>query len=613
MICIQFDILQKHLTLQHDYHQEVFLSRFIVFLIVSFFPFCLFSQISISSARSLGPGSYVTVSGIVTVANELGGPSYIQDETAGIAIYDLNFHSAVEIGDSVVVSGTMTDYSPKSGVSGSGLLEISGAGITFQVFKNPSKKIDPKVIAVSQIGESFEGQLVEIKNVTIGSAGNFKGNTNYTFSDATGTLVSGLRIDKDVTGLVGAAIPLIPTDIICVVSQYQGDYQLLPRSAADMKIKPKTVPYENIPIDSTFDIVTWNCEWLGYGAGSYGPSDDDLQVQNVIKVFRKISADVYGIQEMSNTASFQTILDSLPEYGGYYAPFGQTQKTAFLYKKQTVTPVSHDFLFTTGDWASGRYPYEFVFDYIQNGKSNRIHAINIHAKATTTNPPNDYARRVTDMAQLKPYFDTNRETDKLMLLGDYNDDLDVSVVGGNVSPYAAFVSDVANYKPISKFFSDNGIGTHSGGSTLDHMIVSNELAVSYLDSTIRLENISFIPGYLSTTSDHYPVSARFKFSGGASVSVNNRNDLPETFLIYGNYPNPFNPTTKLSFSIPENGNVDITVFNLLGQKVGSIFWSNLNRGYHEIPFDGSKLSSGIYYYSVQFNGNIKTGKFILSK
>jgi len=589
------------------------LSRFLIFLIASFFPFSIFSQITISSARALGAGSTVTISGIVTVANELGGPSYIQDKTAGIAIYELPFHSGVSVGDSVVVNGPLVDYAAKSGISGSGLLEVSGAGITFQVFKNPFEKIIPKIITVSQISESLESQLVEIKNVTINSSGNFKGNTNYTFSDATGTLQNGLRIDKDVLELVGAAIPQTATDIICVISQYQGDYQLLPRSASDMKIKPKTIPYENIPKDSTFDIVTWNCEWLGYGGGSYGPSDDDLQVQNVIKVFRKISADVYGIQEMSNTTSFQTILDSLPEYGGYYAPFGQTQKTAFLFKKQTVTPVSHDFLFTTGDWASGRYPYEFVFDYIQNGKSNRIHAINIHAKATTTSPQNDYSRRVTDMAQLKPFFDTNRATDKLILLGDYNDDLDVSVVGGQVSPYAAFVSDVTNYKPISKFFSDNGIGTHSGGSTLDHMIVSNELAVSYLDSTIRLENVSFIPGYLSTTSDHYPVSARFKFTGGTSVSVSDRNELHNSFTLQGNYPNPFNPTTQIGFSIPENGQVDISVFNLLGQQIGSLFSSNLKKGYHEILFDGSNLASGIYYYSVRFNGNSKSGKFILSK
>lgn len=586
--------------------------QFISIFVLILFPFIASSQTSISAARSQLLGSTVSVSGIVTVANEFGGPAYIQDNTGGIAVFLTSFHTAVSIGDSVVISGPIVEYG-QTATPGTGILEISGTGILYQVFKKPNTVIKPKTVSISEIGENLEGQLLEIKNVSISGSGTFKGNTNYTISDVSGSLNQGLRIDKDVTDAVGLTIPAEPISIVGVLGQYLGSYQILPRSAADLSIIPKKRPYEDLSADSTLDIVTWNCEWLGYGGSSYGPSDDILQIQNAAKVIKKINADVYGIQEMSSTAAFQMLLDSLPGFDGMYAPFTQTQKTAFIYKKSTVKPISFDFLFSSGDWASGRYPYEFIFDYVQEGKSNRVNAVNIHAKATTTSPQNDYQRRVNDMAQLKPFFDDNRSTEKFILLGDYNDDLDVSVVSSQPSPYAEFVNDTQRYNPISKFLSDNKIGTHSGGSTLDHMIISNELSEAYLDSTVQLEKVDFISGYLSTTSDHYPVKARFRFNSGISVNIRQSELLGPDFTLYGNYPNPFNPSTSFRFHLPENGEVKIEIYSMNGQRVSTIFNNYLTKGLREVSFNGSALSSGIYVYKIQFKHTFKTGKFTLIK
>ncbi len=110
-------------------------------------------------------------------------------------------------------------------------------------------------------------------------------------------------------------------------------------------------------------------------------------------------------------------------------------------------------------------------------------------------------------------------------------------------------------------------------------------------------------------------SARYAEVGGASVipTLVNQTGKAETFEVFGNYPNPFNPSTKLKFSIPANGTVSIDIFNLLGQKVETLLNTQMDKGNHEILFNGSKISSGIYFYSVRFNGVSKTGKFILSK
>jgi peptidoglycan/xylan/chitin deacetylase (PgdA/CDA1 family) len=86
---------------------------------------------------------------------------------------------------------------------------------------------------------------------------------------------------------------------------------------------------------------------------------------------------------------------------------------------------------------------------------------------------------------------------------------------------------------------------------------------------------------------------------------------PGEFRLYQNYPNPFNPTTIISFSIPEDANTVLKVFNSLGEEVAVPINGYLLKGLHKINFDGSKLSSGIYFYRV-ISGNYQgTKKMIL--
>ena len=83
---------------------------------------------------------------------------------------------------------------------------------------------------------------------------------------------------------------------------------------------------------------------------------------------------------------------------------------------------------------------------------------------------------------------------------------------------------------------------------------------------------------------------------------------PESYKLHQNYPNPFNPETNIRFSLPENTNVNITVYNILGRKVRELINIFQPAGAHEIRWDGTneqgqKAASGIYFY------RIKTDKF----
>ncbi len=89
--------------------------------------------------------------------------------------------------------------------------------------------------------------------------------------------------------------------------------------------------------------------------------------------------------------------------------------------------------------------------------------------------------------------------------------------------------------------------------------------------------------------------------------------IPSTFTLKGNYPNPFNPTTTIRFGVPTRSAVRITVFTTLGELVGQLVDGEVGPGYHEFRFDGSHLSSGIYFYRMQAGSYVETKTMLLVK
>ena len=94
----------------------------------------------------------------------------------------------------------------------------------------------------------------------------------------------------------------------------------------------------------------------------------------------------------------------------------------------------------------------------------------------------------------------------------------------------------------------------------------------------------------------------------------NFNNSPSSFRLDQNYPNPFNPTTKISFNLGKATNTRLAVYNVLGQLV-KVLISNqeLTAGYHEVNFDASNLSSGVYFYQLESGQNSSVKKMMLMK
>jgi hypothetical protein len=96
------------------------------------------------------------------------------------------------------------------------------------------------------------------------------------------------------------------------------------------------------------------------------------------------------------------------------------------------------------------------------------------------------------------------------------------------------------------------------------------------------------------------------------VSIENNVNIPYQIHM-SNYPNPFNPITVINYTIPEKGNVELTVYNSVGQKVNTLVNDIQSKGSYEIEFDGSNLSSGIYFYELRTNKSYLVSKMLLLK
>jgi phosphatidylserine/phosphatidylglycerophosphate/cardiolipin synthase-like enzyme len=209
--------------------------QFSICLVVLLYVHPCYGQLTIAQARAAGANAVVTTKGLVTNGAELGTIRYFQDETAGLAVYDFNYATQINRGDSILVTGTLVDYN--------GLLEISTV-TSLQVLSSGNTLPDTQTFSPAEIGEDQEGELVRINDVLFSAAGGtFAGNTSYPFTANGQTLSIYVRNNSP---LVGQMIPPSTTDMVGIASQYLSNYQILPRDTNDFIAGP------GIEVISTF-------------------------------------------------------------------------------------------------------------------------------------------------------------------------------------------------------------------------------------------------------------------------------------------------------------------------------------------------------------------------
>jgi len=111
------------------------------------------------------------------------------------------------------------------------------------------------------------------------------------------------------------------------------------------------------------------------------------------------------------------------------------------------------------------------------------------------------------------------------------------------------------------------------------------------------------------SSGSYLLTLKRSTIGITQISSN----IPGTYLLYNNYPNPFNPSTIINFDVPQKSNLKMKIYNTLGEVVYVLADRNFDPGKYSVDFDGSNLASGIYFYSLEGEGLMQVKRMVLVK
>lgn len=142
---------------------------------------------------------------------------------------------------------------------------------------------------------------------------------------------------------------------------------------------------------------------------------------------------------------------------------------------------------------------------------------------------------------------------------------------------------------------------------LDSVLINNGYDFYY---RITAKDICFIPYYTSLPDTGY---YKLKIDSATRIINNDDKNVPLSFYLSQNFPNPFNPSTTVKYSLPEESRVLLVVYNSLGQKIKELVNSVKPAGNYEASFDAGNLSSGVYFYQLRANGFSQTRKLIIQK
>jgi hypothetical protein len=147
----------------------------------------------------------------------------------------------------------------------------------------------------------------------------------------------------------------------------------------------------------------------------------------------------------------------------------------------------------------------------------------------------------------------------------------------------------------------------------------NFITVGFVEgkgSSTEISYYSYIDNpQLSGANQIYYRLKQIDFDGTFSYSsvVNVNYDVPSEFILGQNHPNPFNPSTRISFFVPKESFISIKVYDFLGREVTTLVNETKSTGSYEFSFDASGLPSGIYFYTLQTENYLNTKKMVLLK
>lgn len=180
---------------------------------------------------------------------------------------------------------------------------------------------------------------------------------------------------------------------------------------------------------------------------------------------------------------------------------------------------------------------------------------------------------------------------------NYDETINILPNAEKVIPVSSFYKSIYNVDKFTAVVDKEGLTA----SVLD----TNLIIQSTNEGEFKIKLLGWKNNEWRVISKAYNVNV-----GAVDVSENN---LPKEFLLKQNFPNPFNPTTTISFDLPESGFVTLKIYDVLGNVITTLLKENLSAGKYSFNFDASKYSSGIYFYTLSSGKSSVTKKMLLMK
>ncbi len=295
-----------------------------------------FGQENIADMReNFNIGQTVTVTGIVTNGAELGSIRYIQDETAGIAIYPgFNWNNLTftpQPGDEITVTGEISEFAS--------LLEVGPSISSMTLVSSGNPLPQPFALTPNDLDETYEGMLVQISGAVFADGGSTFASSTYNYQASGET---GIIYVPASSPLQGELVPLGEIELIGILSQFSfGDpfsgYQLLPRTLEDL-VSDSNINFgseiEQSDLSTTGFTLTWSTDVASTSEVEYGPTTDYGQITSVQEAVADHSIQLTGLEPgtpyfcrvfsvngedtASATGTFSTVSESSGDIAVYF-------------------------------------------------------------------------------------------------------------------------------------------------------------------------------------------------------------------------------------------------------------------------------------------------------
>lgn len=251
----------------------------------------------------------------------------------------------------------------------------------------------------------------------------------------------------------------------------------------------------NVLSSNTLDVVTWNIEQF---------SSSNTNTTTVAEIISVMDADIIGVQEISSISDFNAMVANIDGWEATVVNLSGGLNTGYLYKTSEISlNGSLTTIYTDNSSAFPRAPVIGSFTHVSG---TQFTIMNLHLKCCGGTANENRRREASEL--LKIYIDDNLATVPVLVVGDYNDEIQEA---GSTNVFKVFIDDATNYQfadmAIAMGIKDNW-SFPSWPSHLDHILMTNELFDRW-ESTSTLKLDVCRDSYEGAVSDHRPVMARF--------------------------------------------------------------------------------------------------------